>query len=629
VTHGDMKIKSDPPGEATWNRVAGINQALFDVCVRNARICGDEHKYEELLQWGSVAAWSAAGQGWFGELSSRELEVELLRAARQLPLPAPAGGRPPRPRWLHVLSEAYATLGHTNLCRRWMLYDQIVIHDVILVDQKSVVPQNLVDAVKSAGGRCVVLDPAASLMQRAAELRKYAWEHVDMVVLHTHPAEVLATAAFGVEGGPPVLVVNHADHVFWAGCSIADMVLDIRMSGHLWTKQLRGVDRAMILPIPLVENDRQGRPANVVSQERQALRQSLGIPDNAVLLLTVGSPAKYEPMPGLDFVTTAREILRVCGDAYLVAIGPRDEGVWKAARKATNGRIMALGYQPDSALFCRAADLYIEGFPLGSLTAMLEAGEEGLPCICSPSVPPFRSDSLSLDECPQPGDVPDYIRAVAALVGDAQLRARCGVKLQETIRAQHCAPGWQARLNEIKAKLPGSHNLYPDFRPGKVETGLRNWFLHFQFKEPGVPTAARRAEDVFVEAWRRTDSQPQLDSRLGEELSRFGQNGRVEGWSIGPHEILSLTRVNRRIRARGDFNRFMRAVRDAFRNGDLRLARKLTYRCFWANPGCLLDANWIRQFAKAHLGPRLIFKLQTVFSRPGRQFHRRQLAVNQ
>lgn len=606
-----------------------MNRVIFDACVRNAKACADARKFDDALRWCSVAAWSASGKGWFGELSSRELEAELLRAAKQLPLPAGPRRTGSRPRWLHVLSEAYATLGHTNLCRKWLQYDADVVHDVILLDQKGDVPKNLIDTVQGTGGECVVLDSAAAPMQRAADLRRYAWENASVVVLHTHPDEVLATVAFGVEGGPPVLLLNHADHVFWAGGSVADIVLDIRMSGHLWTKHLRGLDRAMILPIPLLRSDDQEHADTVRSQQRQTLRSSLGIPTDAVILLTVGSPTKYEAMPGFDFVATAQQIVRACDDAYVVAIGPRDEGVWKAARKATAGRILALGYQQETTLFCNSADLYIEGFPLGSLTALLEAGEAGLPCVLSPSIPPFRSDSPSLDACPQPKDVQDYIKTVVSLAKDAKARAEIGGKLQKAIRSKHCGTGWLARLKEIKGQIPASHRIYPDFKPGGAEARMRDWFLNFLHSKETIPTMVTLAERVFAEAWRRTDSRPQLDSRLWTELNQCalekGQNGDSKNSLAEVRGTISLGCLNRKIQSRGERNKLMNAVREAIRNGKFHLARKLLYRWMLASPACLVDADWIRQFAKAHLGQRLNSRLRKMTACQTRQFTNQKL----
>src|SRR5207253_10705538 len=54
----------------------------------------------------------------------------------------------------------------------------------------------------------------------------------------------------------------------------------------------------------------------------------------------------------------------------------------------------------DSSIFCEAADVYLEGFPAGSLTALLEAGEAGLACVRAPAqvIPPFSSDGAGRSE---------------------------------------------------------------------------------------------------------------------------------------------------------------------------------------------------------------------------------------
>lgn len=609
-----MTIASD------WTRVSGLNRDLFNACVRNARRGGDAGDFEELLQWCSVAAWAASGQGWFGLISSTELEAQLLRAAWQLPVPAgPAKTPRTRPRWLHVFTEAYATLGHTNLCRRWIQYDAAVTHDVMILAQKGGAPQNLEEAAKQTGGQCVVLDPAAPLLERAAQLRRHAWEHADVVLLHTHPDEVLGVAAFGVSGGPVVVVVNHADHVFWAGCAVADLILEIRLSGQIWTKQLRGVEGSIILPIPLVEPGVAAPTASGTASERQRLRQSLGLPEDAVMLLTVGSASKYEAMPGLDFLATVQEILRACPKAYLVAVGPKDEGVWKTAKQATNGRILPLGYQQDSTLFCRSADLYLEGFPLGSLTALLEAGQAGLMCVRAPleSPLPFCSDSLSLDSIPQPKDLNDYVQTAIRLINDAQARGAGGARLQSDVESQHCGAGWRAQLQQVKTQLPAAHQVRPEFQPVAASDLLRDWYLRYTYRNSPAPTPIEVATRIFIEAWKRVDAQPKVDAQLWSDLRAQDASGADAG---GWLERFRRWRFNRKLSSQGNRQRFMARANIAFRSGKSGLARRMIYQCIWTSPTCWADPRWLKQFVKVHLGPRLIERLRILTSRQKRQF---------
>lgn len=622
---------------ASWNRV------LFDACVRTARNFGARNQFEEALQWCRVAAWCASRKGWFGELSSRQLETELLRAARSLPTPPRHASSRSRPRWLHVLSEAYGTLGHTNLCRRWMQLDAEVTHDVMLLDQKDDVPANLAEAARTARGECVVLDPTASLLHRSKELRDYAWQNADVVVLHTHPEDVAATTAFGVPGGPPVLLVNHADHAFWVGCSVADLVLDIRTSGHLWTKQARGVSRAAVLPLPLVEKREPSGPLPGDQNQKRMLRRELGLPEDAVLFLTVGSAHKYEPVPGLDFVETAKAILEQCQNAILVAVGPADTGFWKAANKATGGRVLAFGRQPDSTVFCRAADVYLEGFPAGSLTALLEAGEAGLPCVRAPGeiAPPYCADDPSMEDVPQPATVKDYIRRAVRLAQDPVGCAEIGRTLQQSIRSHHFEAGWLKRLREIKKLIPQTHSVYPDFKPMPVEQTHRDWFIQYLHSKEATPTEGTVAESAFVQAWRWTAGEPTVDWELWNELRACQiPEGRMAGEGAGTprpralevsrgnlrtrrprsfsqptfKERVAFWRLNRRIRRRGTRARLITGAQLALLNGKRGLARRLAYACLLRNPGSPGDLAWIKLFIKSHLSSKWLRD----FSRPKR-----------
>jgi hypothetical protein len=607
--------------------IANANRALFNVCVRQARAWGEAKRFEEALQWCSVATWATWGKGWFGELSSRELEMELLRAAQQLPQPVGAPGGRSRPRWLHVLSEAYETLGHTNLCRRWIQYDTTVTHDVILVAHNSEIPENLVATVKKAGGEFIVLDPMSSLLQRATDLRMHAWKNADVVVLHTHPDEILGTVAFGVEGGPPVLLMNHSDHVFWTGASVADMVLDIRKSGQLWTKHSRGINRTIILPVPLLERTYQENSESMRLQQKQTVRKALGIPEDATMLLTIASPAKYRPMPGLDFVAVAQEIVRACNNTYLIAVGPRDEGAWRRAAKTTGGRILAVGYESDSRVYCRAADVYLEGFPLGSLTSLLEAGQSGLPCVRAPadSAPPFSSDSLSLDGFPQPENVKDYIRTVVSLVKDPGARAEIGLQFQKAIESQHCGANWLARLGTLKNQIPERHRVHPDFNPAGVEDRWRDWWLAFKHSKEPAPDICTASTRVFIEAWKRTNARPRLDRHLWAELNECMPGNRRPLWSksvVGRClDGLLLWRLNKKIRSRGSWNKFMTAADAALRNNQSNLARTMVYRCIWVYPACWGDADWLKLFVKAHVGPRLTSAFRNIRASRARHFN--------
>jgi hypothetical protein len=588
---------------ANWNRL------LFEDCLRHVRECGRSGQPEDVLRWAWVSAWFASRKGWFGELSSRELETELLQVASRLPVPQRKHQTGSRPRWLHVLTEAYGTLGHTNLCRRWIQFDSNVIHDVILLDQRDDPPASLVAAATESGGELIRLDPMTSFIQRATELRDRAWNGADVAVLHVHPEDVIATAAFGVPGGPPVAYVNHADHAFWVGCAVADLVVDIRTSGQAWTRAARGVDRTAILPLPLVSVHT--ADGGTDREEKKRLRAALGLPANQIMFLTVGSAPKFEPMPGLDFVQTAVRLLKECPEAILIAVGPAQSGPWKAAWEATGGRVLALGRQPDASVFCRAADIYLEGFPAGSVTALLEAGEAGLPCVRAPSevVPPYCTDDPATDHIPQPADAEDYVRMAVSLARDPLSWEAAGRKLRDLVRSCHCGDGWQERLRQIKDQIPRTHSVYPEISPAPVESRLRDWIIRYLNMKGTSPTPATIAESLYVQAWERTADRPRLGWELWRRMAAGNsfqmQQARGEELTVGRRlwDRARLWNLNRRIRRRGTRARWVFNGNLALLNGRRPLARRLAYACLLRTLSSLGDVAWVKVIVKSHLSP--------------------------
>lgn len=587
----------------SWGQIANWNSCLYDFSVGTATALGDAGKFADVLQWCSLAAWFASQKGYNGQLSSSRLEAQLLRAAQILPRPVVRPRHASRPKWVHVLNQAYETLGHTNLCRRWIQYSAEVSHDVVLLDQVSEIPQNLAAVVTNADGRCIVFDPNTSQLQRAAQLRTYAWEEADVVVLHTHPEDVIATTAFGVAGGPPVLLVNHADHAFWVGCAVADLVLDLRTSGHLWTKRLRGVNRAAILPLPLLDEDCSSQQAPADSHPKLIARKTLGIPEDAIVLLTVGSAAKYQPIANLNFVVTAMEILKCNEKACVVAVGPKDEGEWRAARKATRGRIIALGRQPDTYIFCEAADIYLEGFPCGSLTALLEAALAGLPCVRSPQncVPPFCSDGIPLDRVPQPLDVSDYVAIAKSLVADPQLRSQKGMELRKLTRDHHCQEGWLTHLRSIQELVPAAHSVYPDFKSVAVEDRMRDWVLSVLHVGSLPPNWNAIAVPFCVEAWKRTYPSYLLTDKIITELLSLTESSKST--SAATSRLVdrsSLQRTKKIIQRRGTYENLYARANQEFISRNVSAARKIVYRCVLTDPLCVVKLEWLKLLLKVH-----------------------------
>lgn len=433
-----------------------LHHEIFRASLANAITCA-EHDVEAAAGWALLSAEIADKMG-CGRLMSAELEELLVKLATRIPVPK-RGTPSDQRRWLHVFSEVPSIGGHAALAARWIALDSGQDrHSLVTTSQEAAdVPQTMYDVITSKGGTVRGLGGVKSLNERARRLREIAWQEADVVVLHVHMWDVVPVIAFGVPGGPPVLLLNHADHTFWVGATVADSVINLRRSGQEVTEKWRGVDRHAYLPIPLP------MPIGYDPHLGRTIRAELGIPEQTTVFLTVGSHHKYITIGEVNFIDTACRLLKKVPDAYLIAVGPAaDHADWQAARDVTGGRLLAVGPKHELAGYFAAADVYIEGFPFGSLTALLEAGLAGLPCVRAPIVcpPPFTSDGEALDHLPQPTDLDDYISQATVLATSPTYRRSQSKALKEAIERIHLGTDWQSFLDEIKARLPAQHNIH-------------------------------------------------------------------------------------------------------------------------------------------------------------------------
>lgn len=360
-------------------------------------------------------------------------------------------------RVLHVMTAAHALGGHTRAVANWISNCSDTIlemrHSILLTSQgRMELPDWLESAASMTGGTCSVLDSGIPTLERADMLKSIAQRLADLVILHIDPNDPLPGIAFSDNGRTfPVLFFNHADHVFSIGQSVADFVLDFRRSGQGVSINERGCStRSRLVPIPMKDPV---VPSFEDSMERYNLRLKaraiLGMPQEATVALTIGSEYKFKPALGYDFTRAIREVLSESDNTHIHAVGIPNRGPWKKLSDDFDGRFHPVGYvkgRKKVGEYCAASDVYMEGYPFGSLTAMLEAGLFALPIqrMTNSDAPILSGDDVSLDDIVFPAlNEGQYIEETTRMLKMSnQDRFKIGIKIRRSVMKDHCSPLW-------------------------------------------------------------------------------------------------------------------------------------------------------------------------------------------
>lgn len=310
-----------------------------------------------------------------GYWSSGTLEQVYLDCAKQIP---DVKCHPIEKNYLHVLTQCYCTGGHTRVVERWINSSPSdEVHSVILLNQEEEkVPDWLLKAVERHNGFFIQLNEPNQI-NRAAKLREVA-SHYSKVILHVHMNDGTPIIAFGVESfTSPVIFYNHADHVFWLGASIADIVADIRFNTK--STEYRNVNDATFVGIPPAINSCERKRDEFV---RDDIKKELAIEDKFTIITTAGQ-SKLLPFESIDYVQFLLPLIQKNDNVIVLVIGAQKESkYWKNAFSQSKGRIVALGEIRDKDRYenlLQVADLYLGSLPFASFTAMKDAVEYGAP----------------------------------------------------------------------------------------------------------------------------------------------------------------------------------------------------------------------------------------------------------
>lgn len=348
-------------------------------------------------------------------------------------------------RILHVASETYAVGGHTRLLLNLIQGDPDSVHSLVVIRQHTKdVPFWLCNAIEASGGDIVSL-ALESYKQQVASLQLMMCKEADKVFYHIHPNDGVAVAALAATPRPQVLIINHADHVFWLGSALSDVVICFREWALRNAMDCRNAQKAMVLPIPL-------NFAPLGDDFKQRARKELKIDAGKVVILTVASFYKFIPAGKYNYFSTIRKIIALNPDVIVKIIGVSDKDDLNKINFKKHDRIELLGVINKPQLYYEAADIYIDAMPAGSYTSLLES----MYFSCFPVLQFAPTETLNTEnEIATKGVIThaqsedEQISIMRAAIENREFREETAVFLSKRIKDNYTGLGWQLYLKEI------------------------------------------------------------------------------------------------------------------------------------------------------------------------------------
>jgi hypothetical protein len=273
--------------------------------------------------------------------------------------------------YLHVLTKAYDTGGHTRIVDR-LIHSETMQESAVLVTE-STGPNTLKKLSAAKHG----LTQIGKLRDSRAKIQAIidALAHCETVVLHLHPHDietVIAVAIAKRHFGIQVLMYNHADHVFSFGYAVADRVLEISYFGWALRHVRKSEKKSLFVGIPLKLPD-----LSIHTKPR--------IDDG--YLTAAGSAYKFKPGQGFSFPDFLQQMTKKI-DIPFILIGPqplRNWWWWRVFVKTMFDATSKVKFAPkmpheEYLRYLQNATAFIDSFPMTGGTAFPEILSLGVPC---------------------------------------------------------------------------------------------------------------------------------------------------------------------------------------------------------------------------------------------------------
>lgn len=343
----------------------------------------------------------------------------------------------------HVISKAYSVGGHTRVLMRWISSTKNEFNNFVIFTSQSKLPANVAKFLRENGIAYFSLATTPDMIEKSLKLRTICEANADIVVLHIHMFDPTANIAFGEGFTKPVIFFNHADHLYWLGSSIADTVASTRHQALELSTTRRSNGKNVLLPLPL---------ESYYQRNLNVSKSSIGVPESKIILTSMASEYKYTPVLGESLLPKIALLLEKNSNLLFIAIGAVPSGAFKPLKDKFKTQVMLLGSVPDPRPYLSATDIYLNSYPLPSITATLDAAVLGIPIVSikNPLDPFFSLDDPAFLNITEIQLTPtEFQDTVTNLIRDKEYRRDLGTQVMDNVSTVHSPESWGGRIATI------------------------------------------------------------------------------------------------------------------------------------------------------------------------------------
>ncbi|AZE77569.1 hypothetical protein [Pseudomonas synxantha] len=323
----------------------------------------DINKSIELAELYGMILWSV-DKGVYDEP-----ELEDVLTARSMSVISCGDAHLPSKDCAHLISEPYLIGGHTRLMEQ--LSTMHVEKPDLLITRQS--DKKAIERTKRFFDECMVVQSDTALQKIVEIIERLKLYR--RIVLHIHPNDITSVIACNILKritGAKVYFVNHADHVFTYGSSVADVYFELSTFGRYRDARKRIAGRKSFLGIPLT--------SRLISKKHR-----LPAKTDTLSFFSAASPFKFKPVKNYDLRPAIDRILSEFKNAtfWVVGANPYTNTWWWSLKFRYWRRFKIVSSVPyDSYLkLLERADFYVDSFPAPGGTAFAEQLISGRRCV--------------------------------------------------------------------------------------------------------------------------------------------------------------------------------------------------------------------------------------------------------